>query len=69
MAGHIAVPDLTGDDTPSSVSAILIEQVLREQMGYDGIVITDAMNMGAIVQNYSSAQAAVNALQAGVDII
>lgn len=69
MVGHIAVPDLTGDDTPSSVSAILIEQVLREQMGYDGIVITDAMNMGAIVQNYSSAQAAVNALQAGVDII
>lgn len=48
MAGHIAVPDLTGDDTPSSVSAILIEQVLREQMGYDGIVITDAMNMGLL---------------------
>lgn len=38
-------------------------------MGYDGIVITDAMNMGAIVQQYSSAEAAVKTIQAGTDLI
>lgn len=69
MAAHISVPNITKDDTPTSLSKTMITDVLREQMGYDGIVVTDAMNMGAVTEQYTSAQAAVKALQAGADIV
>ncbi len=69
MVGHISVPKITGNDEPSSLSQNMITDVLRGQMGYEGIVITDAMNMGAISDNYSSADMAVQAVNAGVDII
>lgn len=69
MAAHIAVPNVTGDNTPTSISKTMVTDILRKQMGYDGIVVTDAMNMGAITEDYTSAEAAVKALQAGVDII
>ena len=69
MVGHISVPEITGNDEPSSLSQYMITDVLRGQMGYEGIVITDAMNMGAISDNYSSADMAVKAVNAGVDII
>ncbi len=69
MAAHISVPNITNDDTPTSLSKTMITDVLRGQMGYDGIVVTDAMNMGAVTEQYTSAQAAVKALQAGADII
>lgn len=69
MVAHISVPNVVGDNTPASLSKEIIHDLLREEMGYDGIVITDAMNMGAIVQQYSSANAAVKSIQAGVDII
>ncbi|MGN1030124.1 MAG: glycoside hydrolase family 3 N-terminal domain-containing protein, partial [Butyricicoccaceae bacterium] len=42
---------------------------LRGELGYDGLVITDAMNMGAITKDYDSAEAAVAAIEAGVDIV
>lgn len=69
MAGHISVPNVVGDDTPASLSKIMITETLRETMGYQGIVVTDAMNMGAVAKSYSSAEAAVKALEAGVDMI
>lgn len=69
MAAHIAVPKVTGDDTPTSVSKTMITDVLRTQLGYNGIVITDGMDMGAITEEYTSAEAAIKALQAGVDMI
>lgn len=69
MVGHIAVPNVTGDNTPASLSQQMITDVLRTQMGYKGIVITDGMNMGAITENYSSDEAAVKAVQAGADMI
>ena len=69
MAGHISLPSVVGDDTPASLSSTMITEVLRGQMGYDGIVITDAMNMGAISQSYSSGEAAVRAILAGADMI
>ena len=47
----------------------MVTEILRGQMGYNGIVITDGMNMGAITSSYTSDQAAVMAIQAGVDII
>lgn len=69
MAGHISLPNIVPDGTPASLSPVMITQVLREQMGYEGIVITDAMNMGAVVQQYGSGEAAIRALEAGVDLI
>lgn len=69
MAGHISLPNVTGGDTPASLSYKMLAEILRDQMDYDGIIITDAMNMGAITQSYSSADAAVKSIQAGADII
>lgn len=69
MVGHISTPSVTGDDTPASVSSVMITDVLRNQMGFHGVVITDAMNMSAITDKYSSADAAVVAINAGADMI
>ena len=60
---------MTGDNTPATLSSVMITDVLRSQMGFDGMVMTDALNMGAITSQYSSADAAVKALQAGVDML
>ena len=69
MAGHISCPQATGNEEPASLSEKMINGVLREDMGFSGVVITDAMNMGAIAENYSPAEAAVKAVLAGVDMI
>ena len=69
MVSHLSVPGITGDNTPSSISSIVITDVLRGQLGYNGIVITDAMDMAAITAYYTADQAAVMALQAGADMI
>lgn len=69
MAAHIACPNVTGDDTPASLSYCMLTEVLREQMGYEGIIMTDGLNMGAIVNQYTSAEAAVKAITAGADLL
>ena len=69
MVGHISAPNVTGDNAPATLSKVLIADVLRGQMGYNGIVITDAMNMEAITGFYNSDKAAVLAVTAGADMI
>ena len=70
MVGHISAPGLTdGDKVPASMNEKIITGVLREQLGYNGVVITDAMNMSAITQYYAADEAAVKALKAGADMI
>lgn len=69
MVGHTAVPALTGDNTPASLSSVIVTDLLRCEMGYRGVVITDAMDMKAISEYYGSGQAAVLALKAGCDMI
>lgn len=69
MISHISAENLTGDTTPASLSYAITTELLRENMGYDGIVITDAMNMGAVADSYSSAAGAVKAILAGADIV
>lgn len=68
MVGHITMPNVTEDGLPASLSKEAID-LLREELDYDGIVITDAMNMGAIVEYYPDGEAAVKAVEAGVDIV
>jgi len=69
MVGHISVPSVTGTMVPCSLSEYMIAQVLRNDMGFEGIVVTDAMNKKAITASYDSADAAVTAIAAGADII
>ena len=69
MVAHISAPNIVGDDTPCSLSEKMITGILRTDLGYDGLVITDAMNMGAIAKNYDSGIAAKMAVKAGADII
>lgn len=69
MVGHISVPNVTGDDTPASLSEKMISEVLRKDLGFKGIVMTDYLNDKNIVKNYSAADAAVKAIQAGADLL
>lgn len=67
MVGHITVPAI--DDLPASLSSKVINDELRGTLGYDGIVITDALAMGAIANAYSSSVCAVMAVEAGNDML
>ena len=69
MVGHIAAPEITGDLTPASLSPVLVTGVLREQLGFEGLVVTDSLAMGAITQEYTPGQAALEALNAGCDLL
>ena len=69
MTAHIGAPKVTGSDVPSTMSPIILQDKLRGELGYQNIIITDAMEMGAITQQYTNAEAAVGSLKAGVDIV
>ena len=69
MTAHIAAPEVMGSELPSTLSSIVLQDKLRKELGYEGIIITDALGMGAISQHYTSAEAAVKCLQAGADIL
>ena len=69
MMGHISLPNVLDDETPASLSYEIVTEILREKLQFNGIIITDALNMGAIAQNYSSGEAAVMAVEAGVDML
>ena len=69
MVGHIAVPAITGDLTPATLSDAVVTGVLREELGFEGLIITDSMAMGAITEGWSSGEAALAALRAGCDLI
>ncbi len=69
MTAHIAAPHVTGSREPCTVSRLVLTDKLRHEIGYDGLIITDALAMGAITQNYSSAEACIACIKAGVDIL
>lgn len=68
MTAHILYPQID-PDYPATLSPILLSQILREKLGFQGIIITDAMEMDAISKNYQNKKPAVRAIQAGADII
>lgn len=69
MVGHISLPAVTGDALPASLSPVLMQNLLRDTMGYEGIILTDALNMGAVAQHFSAQDVGVKALLAGADMI
>ena len=68
MVAHIVVGSLD-PDLPASLSGPVITGLLRDKMGFDGVVITDDMTMGAIMENFDIGDAAVQSILAGSDII
>lgn len=70
MMAHIWYPALEPEENrPASLSGAIIQGVLRDELGYNGLVVTDAMDMDAVDYQYDYPQAAVMAVQAGVDLI
>lgn len=67
MTSHIALPEI-GGNIPATMSKEVITDLLREEIGFDGVVITDDLTMGAIA-DYGVAEAANEAIKAGVDIV
>ena len=68
MSGHVALPALTGDSTPASLSAALLQGVIRREWKYDGLIVTDALSMKG-VGDAGPGPAAVRALLAGNDVL
>ncbi len=69
MAGHISTPQATDDGLPASLSYAMVTGVLREKLGYNGVVITDELSMGAVSKHYAPGEAAVMAIKAGDDML
>lgn len=68
MVAHILLPKIDAEN-PATLSTVIITNILRKQLNFDGVVITDDMTMGAISKNYDLATAAVRAVKAGNDIV
>lgn len=68
LISHLALTQVNPEE-PSSLSETVVEQYLRTELGYQGVVITDSFQMGSITENYTQAEAAKKAVQAGCDVI
>jgi beta-N-acetylhexosaminidase len=68
MSAHIAFPAFTGE-TPATLSPAMLTGVLRDSLKFKGLVVTDALQMGAIVAKYGAGEAAVRAFEAGSDLL
>jgi beta-N-acetylhexosaminidase len=70
MTAHVAVPCVTADSAmPATLSAVVMSDVLRDSLGFAGLVVTDALTMGAIVAQYGPGESAVQAFLAGSDLL
>src|SRR5204862_4193472 len=70
MHGHLIVPALEPDpNTPATLSHNILTDLLRQQLGYQGLIVTDAMDMGGITVRYAPGEAAVRAVAAGADCL
>ncbi len=69
MTAHITAPNVDGSNVPSTMSSLILQDKLRNELGYKNLVVTDAMEMGAISQQYTPEEAVVKSIQAGVDVL
>jgi beta-N-acetylhexosaminidase len=69
MSAHIAIPAITGSDDPGTLSAAVLTGLLRDSLHFHGLVVTDALTMGAIVAKYGAGEATVRAFLAGSDLL
>jgi beta-N-acetylhexosaminidase len=69
MTSHILFPKLEKEHVPATMSKAILTDLLREKLGFQGIIITDCLEMGAIVNHYGTAHAAVEAVKAGAQLL
>lgn len=69
MTAHITTPNATTDGLPASLSYTMITERLRGELGFQGVIVTDALEMNAIKNHFTPAESAVAALRAGVDVL
>ena len=69
MTAHLAVPALEPDNIPATVSSKIITGVLRDELGFHGLVVTDAMDMQGLSAMFDSGEASVRAIEAGADVL
>lgn len=69
MVSHVTVSSVDEDAVPSTLSKTIMTDVLRNELGFQGVIITDALNMGAITEYYTTEQAVVQAIEAGADML
>lgn len=68
MVGHSSYPKITNDNLPASLSSVIVNDILRNELKFDGVVMIDAVNMGTISNNYSEKDIYVKAINAGVNM-
>ena len=69
MVGHISCPEVTGNELPASVNSAVMKDLLRDRLGFTGVVVTDSLGMGAIVDRFGKDRVAVEAFLAGADAL
>ncbi len=70
MVAHIAFPKFQGEDgVPATLSNKITTGLLRDSLGFHGLIVTDALTMGSVTKEYSAAEAAIRAVKAGADIL
>jgi beta-N-acetylhexosaminidase len=68
MTAHIALPLVTDDELPASLSPKVTGDILRRELGFDGLIVTDSLGMGAITKGFPGGEAAARAIRAGADL-
>lgn len=69
MVAHMSLPNVTGDNTPATLSKKVVTDMLKTELNFKGVVFSDSMSMGAITENYGTGDACVKAVEAGIDMI
>jgi len=69
MTAHVAYPALDPTDTPATLSRPILTELLRDELGFQGAVVTDCMNMHAVAHNFDDREAAVRSVLAGCDLV
>jgi beta-N-acetylhexosaminidase len=69
MVAHIAVPKVTGDNTPASLSKVMINDLLRNEMGYTGLVMSDSLQMRALANYFTNEDIYLRCIEAGNDFL
>lgn len=69
MTSHISISKVTEDTLPASLSKIVLTDMIRTELGFEGIIISDAMNMGAVTEHYTTKETVVTAIENGTDIV
>lgn len=69
MSSHINFPKLTNDDMPATLSPVVMTDLIRKELGFEGLIVSDSMSMKGVVQKFSTEEASLLALLAGMNLV